>query len=325
MRNATRKQISESRKLLGNPYAYEDGNGNYDAIITSPPNRELISQSRRLYQDPYAHLDGEGNYDALPSNIAQRPTPAFQLDIESIWGNSLRQRNKQNQIRYSHSDIEMIARDFQKQLWKHQDQIWDGKIPTDLVDILSPDAALRVIGYQHHLRDSLGQYSIHGKRVEVAGLINTSTKEVEISKLFKNEIRRFTTAHELGHALLHNANGLHRDRPLDGSTSAETPDPIETEANKFATYFLMPGRLVKARFKSIFRTEKFHLDEGTLFALFPGEALDIRRTINLRDLAIKLATAERYDDKRFISLANQFQVSPLAMAIRLEELELLTV
>jgi Zn-dependent peptidase ImmA (M78 family) len=64
--------------------------------------------------------------------------------------------------------------------------------------------------------------------------------------------QRFTIAHELGHVVLHRAkleatvlidkgqNFLSRD-----SVSAEGVDPVEMQANAFASELLMPARLVR--------------------------------------------------------------------------------
>ncbi|HET7727343.1 MAG TPA: ImmA/IrrE family metallo-endopeptidase [Candidatus Limnocylindrales bacterium] len=54
--------------------------------------------------------------------------------------------------------------------------------------------------------------------------------------------QRFTIAHELGHALLHDAQGLHLDQAFKfrDSRSALAVDPDEMDANAFAAALLMP-------------------------------------------------------------------------------------
>ena len=54
--------------------------------------------------------------------------------------------------------------------------------------------------------------------------------------------QRFTIAHELGHALLHDVQGLHLDQAFKfrDSRSAMAVDPEEMDANAFAAALLMP-------------------------------------------------------------------------------------
>lgn len=47
--------------------------------------------------------------------------------------------------------------------------------------------------------------------------------------------QRFTVAHELGHCLLHNGNGLYNREPADND------NPVEQEANVFASRILAPA------------------------------------------------------------------------------------
>jgi Zn-dependent peptidase ImmA (M78 family) len=205
-------------------------------------------------------------------------------------------------------------------MWRDQHDIWLDHIPVNPIDMLDPALALHLIGYDFALDETLGQYYNGGKQVEVAGTIDDATRRVRISRQFAPEIRNFTTAHELGHALLHDARGLHRDRPLDGSTMSR--ELIEIEADRFASYFLMPERLVRACFNRHFGTDRFSLDDGTQFALSRGTGFNLAKCRTLRDLSRVLAHTESYNGERFQSLAGQFKVSVEAMAIRLEELGL---
>ena len=80
---------------------------------------------------------------------------------------------------------------------------------------------------------------------------NKNEKLVQVSKQFPQETQNFTAAHELGHAILHKQTVLHRDRPLDGSSN--TPRiREEMQADKFATFFLMPSKLVEDIFFEMF-------------------------------------------------------------------------
>jgi Zn-dependent peptidase ImmA (M78 family) len=303
------ERITKSRQLLQNPYAYLDGHGSYSALLeASKPARSLgeqIAESRQLLQDPYAYLDGDGKFNALPKFA--------KLDI-----------NVSKKKRYLITEIEQKAKELQRKIWRNKDKIWGASRPTDPVDMLDPSVALKLIGYSFDLDESLGQYHNHGRLLEAAGLIDSQSRSVRISRQFKSDIRIFTTAHELGHALLHEARGLHRDRPLNGTTRSR--DVIEFEADKFATYFLMPEKLVKARFADLFATDLFVVNEETAFGLSLCSLNDFNKKCKtLRDLSRLLSSAERYNGIHFISLASQFRISIEAMAIRLEELGLLAI
>ena len=316
MTKSLSEKISDSRRLLKNPYAYLDGLGGYSALphhdqLTIPSSND-ITTSRRLLQDPYAYLDESGSFSALSNSTG------MEIDTISDFVPKIT-----NNHRYSHIEIEQQARDLHKRMWQNRKQIWHNAIPPNPIDMLDPLIALQYIGYNYDLDETLGQFHSGGKLVEVAGIIDKTARKVRISRQFQHNIRSFTAAHELGHALLHETSGLHRDRPLDGT--AISRDAIEFEADKFATYFLMPNRLVKSTFKKFFLTDNFSLNEETTFALGFGDfAKQKNKCKTLRQLSRILASAESYNGLQFTSLANQFRVSTEAMAIRLEELELLS-
>jgi Zn-dependent peptidase ImmA (M78 family) len=100
-----------------------------------------------------------------------------------------------------------------------------------------------------------------------------------------------------------------------------------SEARIFnVTHFLMPEKFVRASFESQFASECFALNEETVFALTGSKSSGFQeRCQTLRDLSLILAKAEYYNGLYFTSLSDQFRVSAEAMAIRLEELELLVV
>ncbi len=225
----------------------------------------------------------------------------------------------------SNSEIEDIARQLQNTIWKYRSMIWKDDTPEELIDILIPRIALeKILGFQFKQPTTLGKHEIQGKLIDVAGLIDRKNKIVEISKEFSSETQNFTAAHELGHALLHQQNELHRDRALDGSVIPGPRNLQELQSDKFATYFLMPRKLVESKFKDLFLTEKFKVKEETVFALNAGSISDfMSRCRDLRELSKTLASAEYYNGRNFHSISKQFRVSVKAMAIRLEELELL--
>lgn len=313
MTNTLRDKIIESRRLLQNPYAYLNDTGNFDAIASSHSATEAeVHASRLRYQNQYSLLNDAGEFDAIaPSTIRAEPQPPSESSLFKF-----------EDDRYAW--IEKKVRDMQASLWNNRHQLWP-TAPDDPTDILDPEVALNSIGFEFDLEDMLGQIHVEGQRVEVAGVIDRSARRVQISRQLPYNTRRFTAAHELAHAVLHEGTGLHRDRPLDGTNRAGTSrDKIEVEADKFATYFLMPQRLVRKRFKQIFGCYTFSLNQGTAFALDPREPLNLEKKCKtLRDLSRILAKTEVYNGQNFHSLAKQFGVTTGAMAIRLEELRLI--
>jgi IrrE N-terminal-like domain len=283
---------------------------------------DSITASRQLLQDPYAYLSGNGEFDALPTASHSQAPIEHGLSQDLIHKYSAQAANTQIKSRYSVIEIEYRARSLQASLWQDRNRIWPNATPTNPINVLDPIIALRLLGYDCELDETLGQFHSDGKLVEIAGTLNKSTRQARISRQLPNAARSFTTAHELGHALLHDTGtALHRDRPLDGTTPSRPG--IEFEADKFASFFLMPAKQVQAAFERFFLTDQFILNEATAFALGQGDYETLNNKCKtLRQLSRLLAGAEQYNGLHFISLADQFLVSPEAMAIRLEELGL---
>lgn len=319
MVDASLSLIKKSRKSFENPYAHLDGEGGFDGIVNSPDylhaTANEISKSRALLQDPYAYLDDNGDFSALSAQPKVELAESLHSKLpgtDALFGGAVKINGLKQPLK--------SATELHKEIWLRRDQIWGDNIPNDPVDLLDPEIALSLIGYQFELCETLGQYP--GGRVEVAGMIDCQSKTVSVSRQFPRHVRRFTTAHELGHALLHETGRLHRDRALDGSSVAR--DKVEREADKFACYFLMPERLVKSRFIENFKCELFTVNEQTSFALNQSDLGDFyRKFADCHALARALAAADRFDGKQIKSLADQFGVSIEAMAIRLEELDLI--
>lgn len=291
--------------------------------MSRPPNSSL-SENRKLLQNPYAFLNGDGEYEAAPRSSKASSRVSATVDVARIRDGALRERRGADEKLYSSHEIETMVRRMQGALWRTRKEIWGNRAPEDPIDVLDPLAALALLKYQSDLAESLGQYFYRGVPVEVAGMIDGDSSKVRISRQFSSDVRNFTAAHELGHAVLHPANGLHRDRPLDHAGLSSSRDPMEQEADKFASYFLMPGKLVIKYFEEIYGIAPFSLTEETFFALDPTGALEASGKIKLvRDLSRLLASAEQYGGAHFTSIANRFRVSKEAMAIRLEELELI--
>lgn len=232
-----------------------------------------------------------------------------------------RVRLKQN---LTDSEIENIATQFQLLIWKYRERIWKKDIQKHPTEILQPSIIFKkVLGYEFsklaQLEINEGQNGIS----ETAGLIDQNNKLVLISNRFPKETQNFTSAHELGHAILHKQAVMHRDRPIDGAEIKSKRLPEELEADKFAAYFLMPKKQVIGVFQEYFLTQKFIIDENSVFNLNQGRPSTLRAECkDLRGLSRKLAQTESFASKSFKSIAELFNVSVGTMAIRLEELDL---
>lgn len=225
--------------------------------------------------------------------------------------------------RLSYEDIENLVRKLQNTLWKHRYIIWKKNTPKSELEILNPERVFPVIGYCYERETSLGIYETPTGAFEIAGIIDNKNKHVMISEKFDPTYRNFTAAHELGHALLHKHDILHRDRPLDGTHNTRGRERQELQADKFSAYFLMPGTLVRRMFREKFFMDKFVINDDTVFALNERSASEFRkRCEDLRGLSLFIANVEFFAGYTRKSLADVFNVSQGAMAIRLEELGL---
>jgi len=305
------KQISAQRLLLMNQYAFLDGDGNLSADPVCEATLEQISASRRLYKNPHAYDDGSGHLSAVvPSKPSTR--------TEGIETKPYQPANE---------SIERAVKELKEMIWRRRKEVWPDGDPDDLVEFLNPSVALMLLGYEFSKADSLGQFYSNGMSFEVAGILDRTNKSIQISRQMAFETQSFTAAHELGHAVLHENMSMHRDRPLDGSKRENVKrDKVEKEADKFASLFLMPEKLVRPRFRRLFLCDKFTLNDNTRYALDPSESMGAHEDeISSRVLARMLASATSFNGHYFHSLADQFHVSIEAMAIRLEELQLLEV
>lgn len=313
MSNDLSKRILSARGLLQNPYAYLNGEGACEAM--APDANDLHRAFRRASQNPWAYLDDNGHID-FPSHLT-RSAQSPQIEIAEILG------GKHQDSHFTRSEIESIVRNLQIKLWLRRSEMWPEVDLTDPVDALDPATALNSIGYSVHEDDALGMHIGSDGVFEVAGLFDKSTSSVRVSNQLPYQTRSFTMAHELGHAILHADLRMHRDRALDGSM-IRARNSKEYEADIFAALFLMPAKQVRRAMRSRFLTESFRPNEATAFALNMGSLTELRnRCRDLRMLSRTIASTSSYNGKHFISLAEYFGVSAEAMAIRLEELNLL--
>lgn len=232
---------------------------------------------------------------------------------------------KKKKSQYSRTELSEIARNLQLELWHNRKEIWPYTEPLHPVHIIDPATTFRLHGYEFEEVTTLGSAWIDGENVEVAGFVDLEKRTTKISKKFSLEMRRFTAAHELGHTILHNGTTLFRDRGLDGGPVVAKRPRHETEADSFAAFFLMPEVQVKDLFGSKFGGEAFNADRNTAFALgFQSLSAMKNRLPTLRHLSVHLASVDMYSSNPTRPLFAVFGVSPLALAIRIEELGLIS-
>ncbi|MBX2968203.1 MAG: cyclodeaminase/cyclohydrolase family protein [Cyclobacteriaceae bacterium] len=283
---------------------------------------EVNEWTRKIRSDV---SDIKHDYEVLLTNAAEclndlrssSRTKSFDQELTEI------QSEKWSDRRMSNRAIEDLAKQTQNVLWEYRDFLWGQAAPDMPIEVLKPDIALtKLLGYNFQYA-TLERHFENEEYYETAGQIDKENRVVLVSQAYPKEVQNFTAAHELGHALLHRGLILHRDKPMDGSSANR--DFREVQADKFAAYFLMPAKQVRSIFLELFGIERFVLNQNTLFALTSrGGNLQAFRTEhrNQRGLAKVIASTEYFSGKSFKSLAKVFGVSVGAMAIRLEELDL---
>jgi len=220
--------------------------------------------------------------------------------------------------------IEQEARKLQLEIHARRHEIFPRREAHPL-ELVTPSIAAQVLGVKFEEAPSLSFGVLHGQKYVTAGILDRPGKEIWVSTEFGHEVARFTGAHEIGHWVLHPKQVIHhRDRPIKG-IERETRAPKEQEADRFAAAFLIPEKFFRKVFQAAFLTDKpFVFDDTAAFFLSPDDSEAVlypEKNSKARELA--LAKAKSYKGRVFErSLAEMFGVSPLTMAIRIEELEL---
>lgn len=276
------------------------------------PYKEQLTARRLLLENPYAHIE---QLEEL--RVARLHENPYLYADQPFTGNEQKAKSRKN---HRVSAIEQMVTNLQREIWDRRAQLG---VPADAraVDILQGKYAARVLGYAYAERSSLGWITRGKDPIVVAGLIDNSKRAIEVATDVEPRVARFTSAHEIGHAVLHaQLTGLHRDRPLTGGI--ERRDRVEYEADKFAAFFLMPRKLVTEQFLLRF-IQPFELNEQTSYALL-GKPLSSARELlpSRRHISHALASATQFNGRGLVSLVEYFRVSVDAMAIRLDELEL---
>jgi Zn-dependent peptidase ImmA (M78 family) len=164
---------------------------------------------------------------------------------------------------------------------------------------------------------------------EIAGFIDRNNSRIVVAEKYPFESRRFTIAHEAGHWVLHPGLVYHRDRPLTAGASTGGRSQIELEADLFAAELLMPAKAVRQWFEGTFgrpiQGREMGADVAAWLSAGTGRNLnEIELIANLRSRSLAVAHSRSFYLKHFRPLCEVFGVSHTAMAIRLEQLELVT-
>jgi Zn-dependent peptidase ImmA (M78 family) len=93
--------------------------------------------------------------------------------------------------------------------------------------------------------------------------------------------RRFTAAHELGHAVLHRDKMGRYRADAKVEEAAEPSDELEREANRFAVELLMPAEVCRAR-EAELKDQYAYCPRGVLAYLLASELLVSREAMRYR-------------------------------------------
>ncbi|MEM1145245.1 MAG: ImmA/IrrE family metallo-endopeptidase [Pseudomonadota bacterium] len=261
---------------------------------------QRIARSRFLLENPYAYLEPEGGFDAEIESVREK------------WAAQTRSARG-----WSKKEIANAVRDVHRMLWDEQNALEPAESlkPARFFD---PQKTLEMLGYEIVVVPKISVPE--APREKIAGIIGGKERRVVLSDDLSEETKRFTAAHELAHAILHPGQGLHRDRPvtLDGT---KRRSQTESEADYFAALFLMPRKLVLQHFVARFGVEKFVLTAESAHAL-ASRGPNGSAATDLRELSKLLAATSVFDGNGFKPLCKEFGVSVVAMAITLEELQI---
>lgn len=309
-----------------NPYAgIEDLDQDQDCMAEEKrlfsPRGPATPTNPGVFQNQYLFAENDEDIDAMPdASIAD--SQAKGVLSKHPLSDEIQPFTTTKKQKYSKKEIQSIVNSLHRHLWTNRQKIWADKVPADPVDMLDPTILTNLLGFNYQEKSIIGVHQTSSGDAVVAGLIDDKAKTIYVSHQLKPKHRRFTAAHEIGHAALHDLRGsMHRDRYEDSQKARR--DPKEREADTFATLLLMPENLVWARFKETFHVIPFKISSETAFALGFKSANELAEKCKTKhELAFLLASTERFNFEYFESLADQFRVSTQAMAIRIEELSL---
>ena len=276
---------------------------------------EKIKRERNEIRKEYTKMTEENfkRMDTLEAEAERKNELYAQI-------NSIKSRLK-GQLFLSNNDLEKLATDLQNTLWTFRDLIWKTNQPTNPVGVLKPEKVIRLLKYAYREVVTMG---VEGIGIdEIAGQIDNNTDTITISKMYPKEVKNFTTAHEMAHALLHEDLILHRDIPLDRPIESYNRPIKEKQADKLAAYFLLPEKRVRDIFKYIFKVDRIVVNEQSAYAIANCSLIELKKRLkNRRQLSRYIAKSSFFNLTPHNPIHAIFNVSVEAMAIRLEELNL---
>ena len=221
-------------------------------------------------------------------------------------------------------ELDRKAWALRQEIFDKRQQIWGDRLPRGL-ETSDPQIAAEMLGFDFQYHDSL-DLMLPGVNSRTAGIFCRRRGVILVAQRFGPLVARFTAAHEVAHALLHEAEVdpvLHRDLPISG-LEHPAPNAIEREANYFAACLLMPRKYVADQFKGRFPSDgPLILNDAAVHYLrtYSSDALLHAQPGSLVRERI-LARATQWNNKHFPPLNELFKVSVETMAIRIEELGL---
>jgi hypothetical protein len=218
--------------------------------------------------------------------------------------------------------VEKKARALLADIFRHERDTRPGVLAP--MQMIEPECVAAFLGYDFAYVSTLGSWGSGRSRFEIAGLVDQQRRIIRISENFPRQVGRFTAAHEIGHiALCHPGMVIHRDRPVY-DIAGVGQDPHEREANYFAACLLAPRRLLEDEYQKRFDIgPPLPLTDAIAFNLCGQSAHALMRAgPSSYQFVAAIANARSFNGRHFRSLAETFNVSVSAMAIRLRELRL---
>lgn len=220
--------------------------------------------------------------------------------------------------------IEAVARGLLADIYREEQQSRPGVLHP--MQMLEPALVARHLDLTLEYVESLGRWKRGDADFEIAGPLDQRRGLIHVSTVFPHEVARFTAAHEIGHVQLgHPGRIIHRDRPVFNLHPGSTRPVEEQEAGYFAACLLAPRRLVVSEYQKRFPVgPPLPLSDAVAFNLC-GESAHKMMSAGPESylFAATVASARMFNGRPFRSLAETFNISTSAMAIRLRELELI--
>lgn len=176
-----------------------------------------------------------------------------------------------------------------------------------------------VLGWKLLWKEGLGS-SVNG--APIMGRCDFEQKTILVSSQPSVGARRYSLAHEIGHAFMHKdarsciGGGLQRTRSVrSGLTSGPRPEEyaIEREAEHFAAELLMPAKAVRRYFQSVTGSPRVWSRSEWAEKIQPAGELTVQ------NVSVAIASYQPLEGKR---LTAKFGVTEAAMATRIRELSL---